>query len=332
MPPKSTLAKSLNRSSDVLPNAPLRSKDWHANFAIAEGADKKVLAETWLTRFFQHTNGMAADDYCSFTGKLWPRQIEWLAAIVPFVGADYFATQDIAPHARGLYDALWNDHHQDPEIDWLRKLWLSDDTVQLDTILQHAQYMDFELCKEYGNLILALAERALFYTDATNAHHEAVARMSCVVGAAGVKRELGTTQQYASWQDFGYFNRVLPKNKNPDIIDVPSALHIKNEVTGKYESVVLEQLVESLERAVYSHIDGYQYVIKDSLIALACAVDTDIVPYYALATWLPKYQGYWDACNATGMHFQEACMELCTKLSSPAAATENGEAPLAGPQ
>lgn len=314
--PKASLAKSLNRSSDILPNAPLRSKDWLANLLIAEEDDKKALVETWLTRYFQHTRGMNQKEYASFCSKLFVKQIDWLGAIENLATPAFFATQDIAPHTRNIYDVLWNPHPVSNDVQWVKKLWLGTEDEQLGSLLTYKDVNLSLLSSEYGNLLSVLVDRVLDYDGASEEHHDSAAEIACVLGESGVRQEQGTATRHSQWQDFGYFGKYVLCSKDGACLTIEEALTLKQTVTSKHVRVFLNKAADYLTSAVYTNVDGYEYIKKQSLFSITSGVNTDVVPYYALATWLPEHQGYINACNATAMPIQEACNELCNKLLS----------------
>lgn len=307
------LAKSFNRSTDVLPNAPLRGKEWLLSFAEADDDGKEVLGKTWLARLFQHTKGMKQLEYDSFMQKLYLKQIDWLVELTKVIDASFFEAEDITPHAHNIYDLLWNPHTNDIEVLGLRDLWFKNDASAILTCFAENAPSAMSCLVKYGSLVLTLLDRPSISKHNSLDTQEIIADISCSIGESGVKPEDSLNTQSANWQRFGYYS-IAAKEIEIESLDQSSIAEIIATVTGSHTKLLLKLLPRYIAHASYKADDGYEYVKRKSILAQLGQLDTDVTPQYVLLTWLRKYQGILCSILFTPLAIDETCNKLCTRI------------------
>lgn len=276
-------------------SSPLWERAWETS---TEGA-RKNLARAWLWRMSDKMHNSHGRNYAEQQHHVFEEKHQWLATIQPYLDAD-----DFSKHHLVWAIFLGNETSGYDHINWLKTIWFGTPEQKAETLL-NLECFKRDPGEKPATLSNIYQLRAWEITKEPWAKKEHVACAQRLTFLLGLQKMLpidSMPDHQQAWQILGY------RGAHPDsqsFFDVtPTDLHA---VVSQAEPWLGVSIVRDL---IQYACDATGFPDK-GILALAADVAKvctgAVTPFNVLRTWCPTYHAIWDATEAMGVHYTEAC-------------------------
>lgn len=297
------------------PTPSLDNAYWTTEFFNSPDTQRQNIVRAWFWTLYQHTVDLDEPEFSDLSWEVLRKNLELLASMSPYVDEKCYAPKRYIEHLYNIKRLTTSVEETDDYCpsnrelteNIIRKLWLGSTSEKLEVLS-----MDIPLDNLVDTPWLALLPK--LFVDAASAagnteeHLDIVRYQSVYSGQKASCLKEGLPGDILKWVELGSHIKYVHSSVAPEVVPT-------------YKKMLVEAsplLAAKVARLIFYKgsvgAEPNNFICVRGTLLYELVGDGQYTEYQLLTKLLPRYSGAFAACEAIGMHYEDALKELATSI------------------